>query len=238
MREFTSTGERRWLWKGRFRARSYLLLFGLCLWLLVILFRFFQIMVIDRDDLLRRYQATSWRQGTLPALRGRVIDRNGVPLSWSTRHFVLSYHVADDISVVRRDLEAAAQVADLPLDPMLDLVGRVEAEKVRLATDLAPGQVHAIASLRNPRLDIDTTFRRNRAALDASLLRSLGQTRVFGQVEVGISGWEQEFDRRLRGQDGKYQVMVDKAGLWIPETFTQIAPPRPGYDVQAPTALR
>jgi hypothetical protein len=121
---------------------------------------------------------------------------------------------------------------------------------VRLPTHLPPpgttlvlwapvplAEVLALQRLGLPRARVVSVFARRQAALPAAARRLLGATQVYGQVEFGVSGWELQYDARLRGRDGQYQVMVDKQGQWIPQTWTELAPPRPGYDVYVPYEL-
>lgn len=230
----SQTSTQRFAWRRPFSRRAQLFLVLFCLWMLLIAGRLFQVMVLDRDDYLAKYQSASFRRGIVPAMRGRILDHDGTPLAWSTRIFQLYYTVPGEVRQLNLDLQAIARTTGISLEHLLVLTQDHVGDTVVLVQRLAPANLLALDRLANPRLEVRSSFIRRHPELPRELREALGETRVYGQVEVGISGWESYYDQRLRGTDGKYQVMVDKQGRWIPETWVAISPPRAGYDVFLP----
>lgn len=219
-------------WRPVFRRRGSILLILIGLWLLVLTVQLLRFMVIERDSWLKQTENKSWRIGVLPALRGRILSRNGIPLAWSVRRFSLVYQIPSDPGILQQDWQKLQQKLHSPLPALL----RVQAnagKKLTLIKTLRPSEMIQIEPLvaAIPRLKIAHSFRREHIQTNRSFLRLLGKTRVINDVEVGISGWERQFDPRLKGKDGRYRVMVDKYGHWIRETWQELQSPTPGYDV-------
>ena len=59
----------------------------------------------------------------------------------------------------------------------------------------------------------------------------IGEVRQINGMESGISGLEKEYDHLLRGQPGKFTVMLDRHGKWINQTFRIVTPPVAGKDI-------
>lgn len=217
----------------RFRRRSTLFLIAFLIWASVLLVRLFMIMVVNRDAHLERVAAASQRVGTLPASRGRILDHNGVPLAWSIRSLSLHYSVASESSVVRADIEQLAQVCAIDVDETMaraqDMLGGTLVVKESLQAD----DVVQLDAFRrqNPRFVVRSDYRREYSVTDPLIRRRLGTTQTVAGREVGVSGWEKEYDERLAGTAGRYRVMVDRSGVWLPETWEQITAPQPGDDV-------
>lgn len=227
-------------WKERFRRRAMVVLILFGIWMALIAGQLVRYMVLERARYLDEFTRRSWRVGTLPALRGRILSREGVPLAWSERHFVLVYTVSADAELVRGDLLTLAGRLEYSEQALRRrIAGRSAGQQATLKTNLSPPELLAMEALaaRHPRIAIRNRFTRHQAGLGAALQTRLGQTRVINGVEVGISGFERQFDARLRGQPGRYRVMVDKTGAWIRETWEELTPPTPGFDVYAPVSL-
>jgi len=173
--------------------------------------------------------------GEIPALRGRLLDRRGYPLAWSTRHFSLVYRLHPDVAT-RYDTLVALQ-ARLQLDLQALWPGIQQADPDRsmtLAGDLNVGQLERLRLLvpQRPRLTIRSRFERHRWP-GGDLAGELGATRSTPEGEEGLSGYEAKYDAKLRGTPGLYKVLV-RDGRWLPETWRSIRPPEPGEDVYLP----
>jgi cell division protein FtsI/penicillin-binding protein 2 len=223
-------------WRMVFRGRSTFFLVLVLFWLAAIVWQLLHFMVLDREAYLREFRDPSWRTGTLPALRGRLLSESGKPLAWSTRYFVLVYNVPDDPQQVERDLfelRDKIEIADTDWDAVRRSLGQTRV----LRGSLSPDEIVAVEPVveRVARLHVQNRFRRHYANDDPQLLGLIGTTRMISNMEIGVSGWEKQFNDRLRGQDGKYRVMVDKHGAWILETWQELYPPVAGYDVYIPS---
>lgn len=193
------------------------------------------LLVLAPDAHLRERRAANWRVGTIPALRGRLLDRSGLPLAWSERRFDLIWQPADNVTDRQADFHAL--LACLNVDPQETwrLMQR-SPEALVLCEDVDAGTFACLAPLvaDNGRFRLRHRFIRRRAAGLEGLYGAIGEVRRFGQREAGTCGWEKRYDLELRGQDGKYRVLVDSRGRWVMSTWEEIRPPTPGRDVYVP----
>ena len=213
-----------------FRKRVTLLLIFFIAWGGLITYRLYQTMISKRSMYLQRFEVDSWRTGTIPPLRGRILDKDGKPLAWSIRYFSLSYDVPENPIRFAED----AQVLGTILTNYRRLSARSLAGKsVVLKTDLSPGEILKLRPLiqSNNRFRIKSSFRREYLTHEKKFINLIGSTHIIDNVEVGTSGLERKYNFRLTGRDGKYRVMVDKNNNWIPATWEEIQAPRPGFDV-------
>jgi len=220
------------------KRRVKVLLCCFLAWGALIIWRLSQYMIFERDQHLAAMTRESLCEGVIPALRGRILDRDGRPLAWSTRRLALHWRVPGDqekaLACWRRlqretDVDSPHTAIDV-----LNSLGR----EIVVKEALTPEQAAPLASFcRTVRgLSVKCGFERHRC-LDSGLQRTLGEVRVIDGVEVGVSGAEKAHDALLRGRSGAYRVMRDKHGSWIPETWRKTREIRPGYDVYLPTRL-
>ncbi len=218
--------------------RTALLWLFFLFWVVVIFFRLLQIMALNREEyLLDLEHGRNWRYETVSAARGRLLDADGRPLAWSTRHFALVWRVPSETVTAE---EKWRQISEkITSDSALS--------KGRAAKDRAPGRrVHLIDSLtaeefRNlqPLVDklesveIKAYFQRQR--INHSRLRQLiGEVETKQGMEIGVSGWEQEHNHLLRGTPGVLKVRLDHQRRPIPETREIVRDLREGHDVYLP----
>ncbi len=225
-------------WRGRFHRRCALAGWLLLAWGVLLAARLLTVMLFPRADLLARADVGSWRIGTVPALRGRLLSQAGVPLAWSVRRFELEYEVPAQPELVQTD-QLALRTALSGGVPSLARLELAPGARLVLLANLSPTQLLPLSRViaANPRFRVVSSFVRQRAYGGPEWSAALGDTRVCGQKEVGLSGWEREHDARLRGEDGKYRVMVDRDGRWVPGTWSEIRPPAPGQDVYLPVTV-
>ncbi|MCH2176668.1 MAG: hypothetical protein MK193_13165 [Lentisphaeria bacterium] len=169
--------------------------------------------------------------GTTPAIRGRILDRNGTAIVWSQRSYDLHYMV-QNFQETRSDLYALADHLGKPNKVNqwimnLNKGTRIwEGVPVKLLIDIEN------YARENSKFVLQVNFeRKNGNFSNWHDMRFLGKTRQFGNIEKGISGIERQFDHRLSGTPGQYRVRLDRNGEWITSTFEVIRPPRPGYDI-------
>ena len=179
----------------------------------------------------------AWIEGELPAPRGRLLDRSGAPLAWSTRHFSLYWRVPAD-SRERREAMAILRtsVAGIRLGEAeaSTLVGR----EVLLRDVLSGTEVLAVSRLRGELGGLEVrsyTMRHN--AGGPALASLIGAVQVMEGREHGVSGAEHTHDAVLSGRPGRFQVMVDHQGKWQPESWRKTAEVCPGNDVYLPVQL-
>jgi cell division protein FtsI (penicillin-binding protein 3) len=218
----------------RRKTRITAVLFAFAIWFVIILLRLSQYMVFERDRHLADMTRASIYEGVIPAKRGRLLDRNGVPLAWSQRRFSLTWRVPSDRDAAHSEL--ARITSALPgLRVGDDGLPGAPGASVTLSRDLTVSEASALASLcaELGGLSLTGTFVR-RHSLAGKGGRQLGRVARVDGTEVGVSGYELTHDAFLRGRPGMFRVMVDKRGQWIPETWEKVRDMRPGYDVYLP----
>ena len=207
-----------------FKNRSNLLLFLFVLWGGLLLLRLYQIMGVDRDDYLRQSQGKSWKIGVVPALRGRILNQNGEPLSWSVRFFSLYYNVPTDQATIDGDLSELKRISDIADNSISDMS---RFRQVMIESELTPEGISTLQAFvkENSRFFIRSRFERRHSRRISRIQRVIGNTTMINNHEVGVSGLERRFNNRLRGIDGRFRVMIDKDNVWITETWEELQAP-------------
>jgi len=214
--------------------RTRFLLAVFLLWGAVVIVKLAQLMLIDRDQYLTEMTRRSMFVGRIPSRRGRLLDREGRVLAWSTRHFRLCWEVPRQRSSALRDWARMQSAGiSLPTWSESDICERVGSscrvlEDVDIAAVASPEELMSISGVR-----LESYFVR-RTCPEAQVTDLLGRVTVVEGVEVGMSGAEKAHDALLRGHPGSYRVMLDKHGAWIPETWRKTTELRPGFDVHLP----
>ena len=223
--------------RGR-RETVVLILF--VLWAVVLVTRLAQVMILQRPAVLQKMSRESWIQGVIPPLRGRLLDRNGIPLAWSTRHFALRWDVPADLDQLRKDWQVIRQHSPA-LDSDWDVPRLIAhaGSTTDLAKDLGAERILHVEPLceRVPGLTIGSYFVRHYHR-NPHVRKRLGKVRTVKGIQVGISGDERRHDTLLRGCPGVYRVMVDPDGNWLNHTWKKVRDLRAGYDVYLPLALQ
>ena len=185
--------------------------------------RGFQLQVLQAAEWEGRAQRQHREQVTLPAARGGIFDRNGVPLA-TTREMIRVATAPGELRDRREVRAAVSEALGLPsrwLDRAVDtgrrwvvLPGRYE-PTIRARLDGLAG-VYLERSLER--------FRPH-GEVAAELV---GQTSADGRA---LGGVELELDSLLAGRDGYAVVRRDGAGEPIPGALIPVREPRPGHDV-------
>jgi cell division protein FtsW (lipid II flippase)/cell division protein FtsI/penicillin-binding protein 2 len=177
----------------------------------------------------------------LPAPRGEIVDRHGVPIVYPER----AWQVGLIPGLLEGDRGAVDRLAELIGMPLATLQAHLDAAGSQLSIQL-PGTVSdaVAARLRAAHLAgviLDPSYREvdSYAALLGSLIGSTGpewaeQVPELGLLPpgdvVGHSGLEAEYDSYLRGQDGAQRVLVDPFGSAV--AMSSMVAPVPGKDLQ------
>ena len=221
----------------KFQGRVYLLLTFFVLWTGIIVFYLYQIMVADREEYIQLFSSESWRIGIIPAMRGRILNKEGTPLAWSIRYFSLYYDVPPDSVRLKEDITTIGRVLSRHKHPKYPVLAE---SSILVKEELSPGEILRLRPYihTNKRFRIQSSFRRQFATERSEILRLIGLTRMIDNKQIGVSGFERKYNLRLTGQDGKYRVMVDKNNKWIAATWEEIQVPVPGFDVYVPVELK
>jgi cell division protein FtsI (penicillin-binding protein 3) len=202
------------------------LLFGLfVLSLCLIGLRAFWLDTVDAGSLRQRALSQQLQQLAVSAKRGSILDRKGNPLA-----------VSEDSATIYADpllIGNPAQVAyrlsavlGLPADALLRkladrshgfvyLARKIDVEKGHAVDKL---KIHGVGTLLEPRR------RYPQGALASQVLGTVGTD------NYGLSGLEQEFDKRLHGVDGQEQVVNDALGRAVSIVVKKQA--QPGEDLR------
>jgi cell division protein FtsI/penicillin-binding protein 2 len=212
------------------------LLFGFCLWAILLLLRLAQFMIFDRGRTLEAMQREAVFTGSVAAARGRILDRDSRVLAWSDRVFAVHWRVPREAGLAETLLARLAAEPWLTVTLPRPLPPSALGTRLELARDLGAERAVRLEALAEqvPGLEVTSGFRRHVAP-------EPGWREYIGRVahgtdgsEVGLSGVELEFDDILRGLPGTFHVMLDKDGRWLPETWQKVSDLRPGLDVQLP----
>ncbi|HXE58404.1 MAG TPA: penicillin-binding transpeptidase domain-containing protein [Gemmatimonadales bacterium] len=204
-------------------ARIAALQFVFLLAAAVVLGRAAQVQLVQGGEYARRAAAQRTARVVLPARRGAILDRNGVPLAVTQEY----YHVGVAPNELERPREAARLIArHLGIPPAR--VARDLARK-RYAYYHGPFtalQVHALREIRGVHLEGQYA----RAYPSRDLARPIigGLAADGGR---GASGLELALDSLLTGRPGEAVVLKDRAGRRYESPSRLIREPVPGHDV-------
>lgn len=207
----------------RHEFRRRLLLSGLSLAAAVMIARAFQLAVIQHGTWQRRAEGQQADTLTVPAARGTIYDRDGVPLAASREVYsfaVAPREVADTDLVISKLAQHAglsareARRVVTSKRGWIVLSGRHE-EAARSALDGIAGIHFERAVLRFYPHD----------PLGSEVL---GRVNLVGEVSGGV---EQAMDSVLTGRAGRAVVRIDSRGKPIPGAMIRIVEPQAGQDV-------
>ncbi|PJD92599.1 MAG: cell division protein [Legionella sp.] len=194
--------------------------------LLILIWRMVDLTVLHRKFLQGQGNARSLRVVDIPAYRGMITDRNGIPLAISTP--VESVWI--NPKVFAPDKEQFMKLAKfLDLSPKALSSKIVHAEHrgfLYLKRQLPPAVAKKIAELDIPGVNFQQEFKRYYPESD-SISQLLGFTNIDDQ---GLEGIELAYQDWLMGIVGKKRVIKDRLGRVI-EALGVVKNPRPGHDL-------
>jgi len=206
------------------QLRRRLLLGGIMLAMLVVCLRAFALQVLDSERWQARAEDQQVRQTEIPAPRGTIYDRDGIPLAAS--------HEAFRINIAPREIDNRDRIIQL-----LQKSAGISKPDARRFTDpkrtwvVVPGRYNAatreaLDGLRGVYFDRvqQRFYPRGAVALEV-----LGLVNAEGQA---LGGLELEFDTVLNGRPGRATVRRNpRTGGAIPGLMREIVAPQPGYDI-------
>lgn len=204
------------------RRRRFLLI-GIVLGALFLVGRAVQLQVIKHDQWQQRAADQHARQSVLPAPRGTIYDRDGIPLAASSEAFRINIaprEVKDRVELTQK-LSRLTKLDDETLRRSLDK----SRKWVVLPGDYASGVREALAGTQG--VYFDRVLRRFYPHGDVAL-EILGGVNAAGDALGGI---ELEFDTVLAGVQGVATVRRDSRGRPIPGAMLQAIEPAAGRDI-------
>lgn len=206
------------------QIRSKVVLAILMLGFLAVLIRAFMLQLVNADHWQSLAERRFERPREIPAVRGRVLDRNGEVIATSVRE----EHLGVVPSRIDLDSPRIAELAALLGKPVGELKAQVKKSKgfFWLARGLDLAQADRIRALRIAGLEFESDYRRYYPFGD-SFAHVVGFTNA---EEKGAEGLELAHDEQLRATPGRARVVVDRRNQ--PVSSRAIAEPMPGRDLQ------
>lgn len=192
-------------WRFRLMLGLLALMVGAIVW------RIFDLQVVDRDFLIGQGDARSLRHIPIPAHRGLITDRNGEPLAVSTPVTTL-WANAKELQVAKdRWPELAAALGQDRKALAERLEAQANKEFIYLVRGLTPEQGQQVLDLKVPGVYGIEEFRRFYPAGETTA-HMVGFTDID---DHGREGVELAYDEWLAGVPGKRQVIKDRRGRLI-----------------------
>ena len=184
----------------------------------------------ERDRILEKGEkiARVWRQ--MPAKRGRILDSQGKVLVWSELYCDLHYNAAGENELSEDEQHS-----------LIGLFGKIDFSvppSTPLRRHLKPDELIALEPILLKGAPLKIVTRHERLVCDSEAVRQLaGKVELRGNIQCGISGWELQNELLLRGIPGKYSVLLDRFGNYMPKSFKMSAPPSDGRDLHLKETL-
>lgn len=202
-----------------FQRRSGIILLLLAGWAILAAAHVVYYTCWKREKLLEQSLHLAWREGTIPAARGSILDKNGVPLVWT--------ELMHDLVLPRNRRSARTEMLIRHLTTVLfPLHFETDTERVFLKRALTPQEILRLRrfTILYPELEIRPRMER--------------KTLNDPEIREKQAEWEEEYDSKLAGTSGLFRVMLDSAGTWVPGTTEILAAPIPGRNVTVPYELK
>lgn len=206
--------------------RHHTILFGFLLIFIGLIWRVYDLMIVERNFLLGQGNARSLRIVNIPAYRGMITDRNGSPLAISTP--VISVWLdPQDFETEPAQLHALANLVQVPENIISNLVQHSQKKEfVYLARGLDPYLSQYIRQLAIPGVYIQQEFRRFYPEGEVTS-QLLGFTNID---DKGQEGLELQYNDWLQGTPGKKRVLKDRYGREV-ANLDLIKPAQSGHNL-------
>lgn len=195
--------------------------------LAILIWRMYDLTIMNRPFLLGQGDARSLRVLDIPAYRGMIIDKEGAPIAVSTlvKSVWVNPKKFNPDTKQRADL---AKLLGISTKQLSRLVGETRSRGfVYLQRQLPPMLANKIEALKIPGVNFQEEFKRYYPEGD-SLAQLIGFTNID---DNGIEGLELAYQDWLKGISGKKRVVKDRMGRVI-EELDVLKEPRPGNLLQ------
>jgi cell division protein FtsI (penicillin-binding protein 3) len=179
----------------------------------------------NNDFLRAKGESRYSRTLEIPAVRGRILDRNGEALAVSTPVKAI-WAIPEDATLTAKQVEALAKALALPRAELAKRLADTARDFVYLKRQVPPELADRIAAMKLPGIYQSKEYRRYYPAGEATA-HVVGFTDVD---EVGQEGIELAFQDALAGRAGSRRVIKDRLGQ-IVEDVESVRAARDGRDV-------
>ena len=208
------------VWRSRF------IMAGLALVFLGLVGRAIHVQVLSKEFLQQKGEVYLVTTMSLPATRGRILDRNGQILASSIVTVSVAARprqVREEDGIKRAQLAKILDVPQAELDRKLDDVSK---NFVWLKRYLDASVAAEVAALKMKGLEVQRDFFRKYPE-GAAAAHVVG---FAGDSNVGLEGAERLYEKELAGRPGSRRVIRDQLGHVI-EVVGEEEPPVDGQDV-------
>lgn len=206
-------------------TRSRVAMLVLTMAFITLLGRAFYLQGPFSDFLQERGQARYARTLELPAVRGKIMDRNGVVLASSIPAKAV-WAIPEDVEIRAKNFKELSQLLDIPEKEIRQRLQDEDRKFVYLKRQLAPEIAAKVSALQLNGIHIRDEYRRFYPEGEA-LAHVLGFTDI---EDIGQEGIELAHDNVLKGQAGSRRVIKDRLGRVI-EDVEGIRPALAGRDL-------
>ena len=210
-------------WQIMMRRRLIFVLLCCTVWSILLIGRLSHFMIFSRDKYIDQMVKAAVHERITPALRGRIVDQDGIAYAWSVRHFDFIWQVPRNREDRQNDLRLLK--AHFPKAPV------VKNGQAVMQKNLNSAQVKILIFLvkhNNSSFKIQSRFSRH---YRSGFSQKLGKVKSINGVITGVSGYEKEFDRRLRGVDRCIRFLVGEGGTVVEDSCSVISEMQQGKDV-------
>src|SRR2546427_882050 len=193
---------------GRSSGRALIVTLALVAWMLAIGARLVQVQITQHDDLAARAQSQQLGAIDTSPIRGQVLDRQGRELARSidTESFFADPREVDNVDLTARNIAAATGLDQAELAKRLSdakdsnkkFVWIVRRMDVAAANKLDALNLDGLYSRKEPKRYYPN---------DSLAAHVLG---FVGADEIGLSGVEQYYNEKIRGEGGKVFLERDR----------------------------
>lgn len=208
--------------------RFYLLLTIIMLAASGLIFRVFDLAILDQPFLKREGDERVLRLTSTPPFRGMIVDRNGSPLAISTRVFSVWINPQEFAPSVK-EAKALAAILETTQQKIFTLTSKNKKSKrefVYLKRGQSPAVAAAIKKLHLTGLHLQDEYKRYYPEGEVTA-HVIGFTNIDDRGQEGL---ELVYNDWLAGQPGKKWVIKDRIGRIISDV-QQVQEQRPGHDL-------
>lgn len=219
----------------QFKFRTIVLMAAALIFALAAFAVLFHYTVIRGGELKEESEKIAWREGVLPAARGRILDADGVVLAWTEMHTDLMLHILPEDEARRN---ALLDMLKSGFDFVPENTRAMQCVVYDVSMDEETLKHYHALTEKWGELVLQTRHERKRVDYPA-LADVIGACEENEDgVPCGMSGLEQKHNIVLSGTAGRFRVMLDRRKKWFPGTLKMMQEPVPGKDVVLEETLK